>query len=232
MNYLKTVENNRLYPNNNIFYKFKSNNINSNFKQQSNSVSNKADAHKINIPALIGSIIGTLIPMIITKKIQNKGLLNINYEFKEMIFVGTGAILGGLIGGIIKDKKEKKWEKVKEANFQWITNLLLPTFFVDQFLKYANKAFPKQNNKIAKVIAVIAGVGSGMKIGEIVTNKINSFIDKGQSQKRKLKARDAILHVDDLPVGLTLSKVSYIDKLLPFCFIYSGYQTGKGNHND
>jgi len=204
------------------------------FRQKSDSADEKPKVHKINLPALTGSVIGTLIPMIVLKKKQKTSLFKIGYEFKEMMFVGTGAILGGLLGGIVKDKKEKKdyvWEKVKEANFQWITNLFLPTFFVDQFLNYADKKFPKKinniNNKIAKVMAVIVGIGAGSKFGEFITNKIHSCIDKDQKQKRKLAAKDLLLHIDDLPVALTLSKVSYADKLLPFTFIYSGYQAGR-----
>lgn len=219
-----------LYPNINIRYQLIKNN-NLAFQKKSDSANNKSAAPEINVPALTGSVIGTLIPMIIVKKNQKTSLLKIDYKFKEMMFVGTGAILGGLMGGIITDKKEKIWAKVKEANFQLITNLFLPTLFVDQLLKFADKKFPKNidniKNKMAKVAAVIAGIGAGMKIGEFITNKLNSCIDKNTKQQRKLAAKDILLHVDDVPIALTLSEVPLVDKILPFCFIYSGYQAGK-----
>lgn len=220
-----------MYPNNDIYSQFRAGNFNSSFRYKSNFASNRADNHKINFHALAGSTIGTLIPVVIARKRQNTSLLKITYEFREMIFIGTGAILGGLTGSIIRDKKEKVWKKIKEANFQWITNLFLPTLFVDQFIKYADKKFPEKinstNNKIAKAIAVIAGIGAGMKFGEFLTDKINCRIGKGNKHKRKIKTNDILLHIDDIPIALTLSKVPYIDKLLPFCFIYSGYQAGK-----
>lgn len=220
-----------MHLNNSIFHQFKAKNTNLAFKNKSNPANNKAESSKINLPALTGSIIGTLIPMIVIKRRQNTSILKIAYEFKEMMFIGTGAILGGLAGGIIKDKKKRMWEKVKEANFQWITNLFLPTLFVDQLLKYADKKFPKKinnlNNKIAKTIAVIVGIGTGMKLGEFITNKFNGCIEKNQKHKRKIGPKDVLLHIDDMPIALTLSKVPHVDKLLPFCFIYSGYQSGK-----
>ncbi len=216
-----------MYPNNDVFSQFRVTNKSLGFQQRHNAKRCK-NKQEINTSALAGSVVGTLIPMIIIGKKQNTSFIKIAYEFKEMIFVGTGAILGGLTFGIIKDKKEKMWNKIKEANFQWITNLFLPTLFVDQLIKYADKKFPEQvNNKIVKAAAIITGIGAGMKIGEILTDKLNYCIDKNHKCKRNVNAKDVLLHIDDIPIALTLSKVPYVDKLLPFCFIFSGYQAGK-----
>lgn len=203
----------------------------------------KKEENKINVLALLGSILGTLIPMLLIMKRQNKNILNIKYEFKEMMYVGVGAILGGLSGGLIKDKKENKdnkWEKIKEANFQFITNLFVPTLFVDKLIELADKKLPKEiytaSNKIAKALAVITGIFTGMKLGEFVTNKINCYginsnEDKKQEQKRKIKFKDILIHIDDLPIAAALIKEipfkEYIERFLPICFIYSGYEAGK-----
>ena len=53
-----------------------------------------------------GSIAGTLIPMALLAKHQKCKIYNIKYNVKEMIFVTTGSILGGLAAGLIADKKE------------------------------------------------------------------------------------------------------------------------------
>ena len=217
--------------NSDSLYLFKAGNTDTTFQHKSNHTQCKINNHTINTHAFSGSIIGTLIPMIIISKKQNKNLFKIAYEFKEMIFIGTGSILGGLIGGIIRDKNKKIRKKMKEANFQWITNLFFPTLFVDQLLKYADKKFPKKtksiNSKITKALAVIAGLSIGMKLGEFVTKNVNYCIDKNNKHKRSLNSKDILLHIDDIPIALTLSKIPYVDKLIPFCFIYSGYQSGK-----
>mgnify|MGYP001177802932 CR=1 FL=1 len=185
----------------------------------------------INLPALAGSVAGTLLPMMILAKRQKTNLFKINYEFKEMMLVGTGAIVGGLAGGIIGDRNERTGKKIKEANFQFLTNLLIPTFLVDRLLKIVDKKIPKTvsktKNALAKAAAVIVGVGGGMKIGEFFTNKMHRCFEKHREKERKLQPQDALLHIDDLPVALTLSKVPHVDKVLPFTFVYSGYQAGK-----
>jgi hypothetical protein len=202
--------------NNNLYGKFYNRQVN---KGKSSKINEK---QKINYAVLASSAVGTLVPMLLIAKKQKTSLFKIGYELKEMLMLGTGSILGGLAGGIIADKGKNTQSKLREGGHQFLANLLLPTTFVAGFLKIAEKS---RFLKTSKAIAVIAGVSAGMGIGSFISNKVSKLAFK-DCKERKIKPTDVFMHMDDLPIALTLSKVPYVDKILPLAFIYSGYQAG------
>jgi gas vesicle protein len=54
----------------------------------------------------------------------------------QVLIIGTGSIVGGLLGGIYKDKGEINKKKVKESNYQFINNLICPTILTERFVKW------------------------------------------------------------------------------------------------
>jgi len=202
--------------NNNLYGKFYNRQVN---REQSSKIHEKPT---INYVALASSAVGTLVPMLLIAKRQKTSLFKIVYELKEMLMLGTGSILGGLAGGIIADKGKNTQSKLREGGHQFLANLLLPTTFVAGFLKIAEKS---RFVKTSKAIAVIAGITAGMGIGSFISNKVSKLAFK-DCKEREIKPADVFMHVDDLPIALTLSKIPYVDKILPLAFIYSGYQAG------
>lgn len=210
----------------------------------------KEKSKKFNFPVLINTIAGTILPILVIRKYQGIGLkndalkgmnfkakakevlksFNIEYGLKEMLFTGFGSIVGGLLGGLIFNKDENKKCKIKEAIFQF-GNIAIPTSIVAGLLNLTEKC-KKPKAILPKVLAVIAGVGTGMPIAAITSNKINNtIVDKDNPCKRKLKFKDCFVHIDDLVGALVLAKIPFADKLhadkiLPALYGMCGYEAG------
>jgi hypothetical protein len=199
---------------------------------------------------LLATIAGTILPILLIRKYQGKTLqsgtfkgldfktktkeilksFNIEYGLKEMLFTSFGSTLGGLSGGLLFDKKENKKCKIKESVFQ-LSNIAIPTSIIAGLLKLTEKC---KNPKaiLPKIAAVITGIGVGMPIAAITSNKINNtIVDKDNQSKRKLKIKDCFVHIDDLVGALILTKIPFADKLhadkiLPALYGICGYEAG------
>lgn len=204
---------------------------------------------KLNIPVIASTTAGTLLPILLIRKYQNKEItpntlkdltgikkakavfnsFNLEYGLKEMILTASGSILGGFTGGLLTDKQNKK-TKIKESFYQF-TNIAVPTTIVSGLLGLTNKG--SLSKKVwPKVISVLGGIGVGMPLAATISNEINStFIDKDNTQKRKIKLKDCFVHVDDLLGTLVLAKVPladkiHADKILPVLYGMCGYESG------
>lgn len=225
-------------------------------EQKVNGVEKKqVSKEKFSFPVLATTIAGTIIPMLIIRKYQIKNgkvkgfskeslknlkflkksetvlrSFDIDYSSKEMLMVSSGAVLGGLAGGLLFDKNKEKTNKiakVKESVFQ-IFNVSIPIVIGDQVVKLANKK--NWTGAWVKVVAPVIAIGTGMPIAATISNIINNkVIDKEHPDKRKLRVRDAFVHVDDFAGVLVLTKVPFADelkKILPFLYGMCGYEAG------
>lgn len=171
-----------------------------------------------------GSIAGTLIPMALLAKHQKCKIYNIKYNVKEMIFVTTGSILGGLAAGLIADKKEHTKQKVNESVFQFM-NSSIPPLITAALFKFS------QNIKY-RIASTAVGLFGGMHLAAKLSNKINDPYDKVPD--RKLTFKDSIANLDDALGVLILAKVPiaeklHADKALPAIYSWCGYRAGISN---
>lgn len=211
---------------------------------------------KTSMPVAVGSLIGTLAPMAIMAAMQGKfkdtkGLKKVlapfmvDYGWKQIYALGASAILGGLAGGIINDKGKDTWAKIKEGNYQFITNIATPVamcIFFDKQVEKLGEKFPKMTwltseklrHKIPRsTITNIMGVVGGVTIGSFISNQINKRIHKDDIPPRKIHAKDFAIQVDDMAAGFTATKalesipvLCHVDKVLPLVYFLSGMETG------
>ena len=210
----------------------------------------KEKSKKFSLPVLLTTIAGIILPILVIRKYQGKTLqsvglrgmdfkakakevlksFNIEYGLKEMLLTSFGSIAGGLSGGLLFNKDENKKCKVKESVFQF-SNIAIPTSIVAGLLRLTEKC---KNPKaiFPKIAAAIAGIGVGMPIAAITSNKINNtIVDKDNQCKRKLRVKDCFVHIDDLVGALILAKIPFADKLhadkiLPALYGICGYESG------
>lgn len=189
---------------------------------------------KLKIAA--GSIIGAAIPMVIFAKKQKldvsklSQIFNVNFGLKEMLGLTTGSILGGVLTGMMFDKKNSKKEKTDEGVFQFL-NSTIPLFFVSGIQKLS-KNFPVLEKKPVKIGAIGAGIFASMHCAAKLANFINDPHNKVPD--RKLGMLDAVVNIDEVAGALVLAgfpivKTLKIEKLLPFISAWSGYRAGESN---
>lgn len=196
------------------------------------------ESKKNKMSAFVGSLVGTGLSTVFIIKSQKtqqslfKKVMDANFATsKNLLTVGISSIIGGFVGRIIEDKNKNVWKKVKEMNFQVLSNVVFPVLFLNIFKKTGGK-LTKNSTKMVKNItnfaSVFGGVGVGAFLGASLANIINNKIMKPDvSHKRKLGVKDFLVHVDDLPVAFAMTNIPYIDKLIPLVLISRGYEVGK-----
>lgn len=177
---------------------------------------------------------------------KNCGLWNVEYKEKEILTVAAGSISGGLLGGLLFDKKENIKAKLREAVIQFIGNVAIPIGCVSGgihlYKKYKGEIQGQAANMIrnAKAKEVVAkgpkflitaiGLGLGIYLGNKIGNLINGKIFN-INDNRKLKAADMSPHIDDVCFALTMAGegegfIQYISRVIPIALMISGYSTG------
>lgn len=183
------------------------------------------------LKAGIGSIIGTIIPMIfmmVKQKVKNP--LKLRYGLKEMVILSGSAITGGVAIGMYGESKNTKINKFKEGVFQFL-NAAIPTWIVGGVLKLA-ESNAKTNNIPCKVASIAGGLLVGMFGCAEISNLI--FDPKDKRPDRKLSLKDCLVNIDDALGVLILAKFPFvqkfhIEKLLPLVYTYCGYRAGESN---
>lgn len=188
--------------------------------------------------ALAGSAITTLMFLAGTAAFIKKGKFSIkdmfNIDFGNPIRVmalATSAVIGGLTGGLITDKKENKKPKLKEAIHQFIGNIITPITIVGIATAQVEKRnFSKLKGGILNGLGAVIGVFSGVTGGNWIASKVNHKIFK-EKDDRKLSVKDFGIHVDDILTVLALTAKgdklkSFISKALPAIFLICGYEAG------
>ncbi len=177
-----------------------------------------------------GAVVGTLIPMLCIAQKQKTNIFKLQYNLKEMLFLSSGAILGGLLTGVFTGKKEQRKQKINEGVFQFM-NATVPTLLTASLFSLTKK-FNKLNNIPFKIISALTGLAGGMFLATKLANIINDPYDKVPD--RKLTLKDSIANIDDALGILVISKVPFVDKLqiekaLPAVYSLCGYRAGMSN---
>ena len=181
--------------------------------------------------ALIGSTVGTAIPLMLMMKKQNiKNPLKLKYGMWDMVATATGAIIGGVGVGLIGEEKDIQKNRLKEGLFQFL-NAAIPTWVVGGAISLCENS-QKFNTKTFKILSVIGGLMVGMQGSAALSNIITDPKDKYPDSK--LSVKDALANIDDGIGALALAKIPLVDKLnvsllLPLVYISCGYRAGKSN---
>ena len=196
------------------------------------------DAAKVKAASLIGSAATTLIYLFVMAKHAKKGDFKLkdlfNVDFQNMFKVmglATSAVIGGLTGGLITDKKENRKPKLKEAIHQFLGNIVTPITIVGIAAKQIEKRkFPVTKEILFSSLAAVAGVTAGVTGGNYIASKVNKAIFK-ENDDRKLGVKDFGIHVDDLLTVAALTpsgeKIKgFTSKALPAIFLICGYEAG------
>ena len=193
---------------------------------------------EVKLAAIGGSALLTMAYLFMLAKSGKKSafkfsdMFNIDFEnmFKVM-GLATSAVLGGLLGGLVADKKENRKPKLKEAVHQFLGNVVTPITIVGiagQQIKKRNLSWA--NEIIMSGVAAIAGVGAGVTGGNWIASKVNKAIFK-ENDDRRLSVKDFGIHIDDLLTVLALTPLGdsikgFISKALPAIFLICGYEAG------
>lgn len=196
--------------------------IYSNFKPYTSYKAKKANSQKKSIAPVIGSAIGVVGAMALTKKYY-KGKSAFVDAARMITMAGaanTGGVLMGSIGAT-KDSKKRKW---KEAGFQMM-NMSIPMVMVTSALEICKHIKPL-NNKPAKIIGSIIGMVGGAATATKITN-----IGKPKEQQRKYTIKDSIANFDDVVATIEIGFKDFaqkipVGKILPFIYGYSGARAG------
>lgn len=203
----------------------------------------EAPHERISFHSAVGSVLGVVIPtLLLSKKQQPKIKINsfknffkrmdLEYGVKEIISLGLGGALGGLAGGLLDRNEKKKLDKIQEATFQ-ILNISFPTLCVGGIVKLCEKS-PNFNKPFPKILLSAVGMAAGAYLALTLANKVdNKIFDKYNVEPdRKFKAKDFVVHADDVFGALILAKVPFaekihINRILPLIFAWSGFHVGE-----
>jgi len=174
------------------------------------------------------SAIGVVSSLALLAKYKKTSFLkyfkNAKFEELQIISMGAGSCLGGLIGGSIVDKNpENRKLKKREAVMQ-IGNVSIPVVTVGAFSRLARKF-----GKVPQAIGATAGLFTGVFLSNILMNSLSDAVFK-TNKKRPVKLSDFSAHIDDMLMAASfVSDAPLIQKLariIPVALIIAGYETG------
>lgn len=175
--------------------------------------------------------------------IKDSFLAKTKYNTQKIVTIGSGSIIGGLVGGAIFGKKEDSKSRIREGIVQ-IANITAPIALVEALSlggdKLSNKLMPnwcasknffKQAvTKLPPAVGAMAGLVTGMYIGNRLSNKINEKIFNVKDD-RPMKWKDFSAHIDDIGVASTFVApdniiTKAISRVIPLALFVPGYETG------
>ena len=192
---------------------------------------NREISKEDKIKALVGSTIGTVVPILFMMKKQKvKNPLKLKYGMWDMINTAAGSIIGGVGFGLIDENEKVRKNRLKEGLFQFM-NASIPTWIVGGVVSLCENN-EKYNNKWCKILSVAGGLLVGMYGSAALSNLITDPKDKYPD--RKLSLKDALAHIDDGIGALALAKIPIVEKLnigrfLPIIYAACGYRAGQSN---
>lgn len=217
---------------------------------------------KVKLGVSLTTLAGVATAMFITfksKKLQLKNikdywhnLTHIKYDKEKQEVewlvgrLAIGSVGGGLLGGILFDKKENMKAKFRESIIQLIGNIATPLLCVSLgsrgFEKYLNPKIINKFNltgKISKEIPKILASTGFLVSAIFLGNKVGNFINRKlfrDNDNRKLKLSDMSPHIDDACLALSLvasDSSSVISRFIPAALMIAGYSTGvaQEHHN-
>ena len=220
----------------------------------------KSNRKKVAIGSVVGSTIGIageVAGVYAMARKGNPGLAkkNLKYNEKDAFIIGTGAVLGGLVGGLAVDRdKNNVKPKLRESLKQLVGNMVFPlgtlaignkilekSKFKMPNIKSSSKPAKIANtvlNALPRVVVTTVSLMGGMEIGNKVMNKVNNKIFKEQKKPKMARPEDYLVHSDDviLTANMLLKDAKNLSrltsKILPLTFIVAGSKSGmKQNDN-
>lgn len=205
------------------------------------------DEGKVKRAALGGSVATTALYLFTVAKIMKKksfkpsDMLKVDFNsILRTIGLATSALVGGLAGGVIADKKENRKPKLKEAVHQFFGNIVTPITIVGiATSQIEKKKYPQMKAALLGGAAAIVGVSLGVTGGNLIASKVNEKVFK-ENDDRKVGVKDFGIHVDDLLTVMGMTDLgetvkSFVSKALPLVFLFCGYEAGTrkvGDDND
>lgn len=169
----------------------------------------------------------SLKPSKMFKNIKNSYLIKKDFEAKEVISMGVGSCLGGIIGGCAVDKdNENRKAKLRESIMQ-IGNVSIPILTVYLLVE---KLF-KGSSKGIRAFVGLGGVFIGVAIANFLMNRLNNLLFNEKSgEGRKMKFSDFAEHPDDVIVAANyIAKGNFVHKLgriIPIALLIPGWEVG------
>lgn len=198
-------------------------------KYRNHSVKKETSGDKLK--AAVGSILGTIIPMVFMMKKQGvKNPLKLKYGLRDMLVLSAAPIIGGVSVGMIGNDAETNYGKSREGVFQFF-NAAIPTWLAGGALRLCETT-KGINNIPAKMASILGAVIVGMYGAASISNLVCDPKDKYPD--RKLTVKDSFANLDDVVGVLVLAKFPladklHIEKILPAIYASCGYRAGKSN---
>ena len=172
---------------------------------------------------------------------KNSYIMQVEYEAKEVITIGAGTCLGGLLGGYMIDKDPaNRKAKTREAVMQ-MGNISIPILTVAGLASWTKK-YGKVINSFASLGAVFIGV----YLANILMNKLGDLLFNNKQQTRGVKVTDFSAHLDDFVLASsyifpkqkdasgiksftkTMGDIVHsVGRLVPAALVIPGYEIGK-----
>lgn len=169
----------------------------------------------------------SLKPSKMFKDFKNSYIMKKDFEAKEVISMGAGSCLGGIIGGCMIDKnKENRKAKLRESVMQ-IGNVSIPILTVYLLVEKLFKSAPKG----IKAFVGLGGVFIGVTIANFLMNRLNNLLfHEKNGEGRKMKFSDFAEHPDDVIVAANyIAKGNFVHKLgriIPIALLIPGWEVG------
>lgn len=168
-----------------------------------------------------------------------KYLKTMPIKFTEVVTMGLGTCLGGLLGGYLIDKNpQNRKAKRREAVMQ-MGNITIPIGTVkltDLALNAMKVGKDKVKDKLIRATSSLGAIVAGIYIANFAMNKISNKIFKEDTNERGIKGTDLFPHIDDvLSSGEYILEnnkfVRSIGRIVPFALMVPGNEVGNKKAN-
>ena len=160
-------------------------------------------------------------------------------KFKEVISMGLGTCIGGLVGGYIIDKNpQNRKAKQREAIMQ-IGNISIPigtVAFADLLCNKSNVSKKSIKGKSIRTASSIGAIAVGIYLANFAMNKLSNQIFKNGTEGRGVKGTDLFPHIDDVLASgeYIVPNNKYIrltSRIVPFALMVAGNEVGNKKAN-
>ena len=157
-------------------------------------------------------------------RITGKNKLNI-VTAGQFGTIGAGAVLGGLLGGFLFDRKENYEAKLRETLNQAVGTIGIPLVLVNEVAKRCRNKSP-----VFKIAAGAGALIAGIYTGNKASNFINEKIHKVEVD-RSIKLTDFAPHVDEASLAISLMSTKKLltaitSRLAAVAYLVPGIEIG------